>query len=59
MLITVLPNPSWQLSLAQLSPSLFVLFLVGMGVGVLDEIKAISAPAKLEFGLGLILAKSF
>ena len=26
MLITVLPNPSWQLSLAQLSPSLFGLF---------------------------------
>ena len=26
MLITVQPNPSWQLSLAQLSPSLFLLF---------------------------------
>ena len=27
MLITVQPNPSWQLSLAQLSPSLFVYLL--------------------------------
>ena len=26
MLITVQPNPSWQLSLAQLSPSLFFTF---------------------------------
>ena len=26
MLITVLPNPSWQLSLAQLNPSLFFSF---------------------------------
>ena len=26
ILITVQPNPSWQLSLAQLSPSLFILF---------------------------------
>ena len=26
MLITVQQNPSWQLSLAQLSPSLYILF---------------------------------
>ena len=26
MLITVQPNPSWQLSLAQLSPSLFDMY---------------------------------
>ena len=32
--------------------------LVRMGVGVLDEINAISAPAKQELGLGLSLAKS-
>ena len=28
MLITVQPNPSWQLSLAQLSPSLFICLFV-------------------------------
>ena len=27
MLITVQPDPSWQLSLAQLSPSLFCIFI--------------------------------
>ena len=37
MLITVQPNPSWQLSLAQLIPSLFLFlshFLDGRGVGL-------------------------
>ena len=45
------------LSLALLYLSLALLFRVGgCLVGVLDEIKVISAPAKLVLGLGLILA---
>ena len=44
-------NTSWSLS----SSWSFTTSWVGW-VGVLDEIKAISAPAKLELGLGLSLA---
>ena len=32
MLITVQPNPGWQLSLAQLSPSLLPVFVLILGV---------------------------